>query len=60
MSKNKFFVRDDVWNPMVKLMNNHGWKRVREEARKLLDDYNTASGIRIKKEMEIKLRKHNY
>jgi hypothetical protein len=50
--------RADVWNPMVKLMNEHPDADVRAKAKMLLGHYNTASGKRMKRELEMMLQEH--
>ena len=52
--------RADVWNPMVKLMNEHPDEDVRAKAKMLLGQYNTAGGRRIKDELEFMLQEHGY
>ena len=53
--------RTDVWNPMVKLMNQHPDAEVRRKAEILLGQYNTAGGIRrIKGELEFMLQEYGY
>lgn len=44
-------IRNDVWNPMVKLINEHSDEDVRARAKMLLGQYNTAGGARIKSEL---------
>ena len=51
--------RSDVWNPMVKLKNEHPDEDVRKYAEMLLGQYNTAGGSIIKHELEAFLQKHN-
>lgn len=52
--------RTDVWNPMVKLMNEHPDKDVRENAKMLLEQYNTAGGNRMRDELVFMLNKYGY
>lgn len=52
--------RSDVWNPMVKLMNEHPDEDVRAKAKMLLGQYNTAGGRMIKDELEFMLQEHGY
>ena len=54
------YSRQDVWNPMVKLMNDHKDRDVRIRAEQLLKQYNTAGGRTIKDELEFMLREHGY
>ncbi len=41
----------DVWNSMVKLINEHPDECVKERAKMLLSQYNTAGGRMIKTEL---------
>ncbi len=52
--------RSDVWNPMIKLMNEHPDENVRHKAKMLLSQYNTASGRMIKDELEFMLQYYGY
>jgi len=52
--------RTDVWNSMIKLINEHPKKDVRTKAKMLLSQYNTAGGIRIKDELEFMLQEYGY
>ena len=52
--------RTDVWNSMVKLMNQHPDAEVRRKAEILLGQYNTAGCIRIKGELEFMLQEYGY
>ncbi len=52
--------RSDVWNPMVKLMNEHPDESVKHKAKILLLQYNTAGGRRIKDELEFMLQYYGY
>lgn len=52
--------RADVWNPMIKLINEHPDEDVRKKAKLLLAQYNTASGSRIKDELEFMLQQYGY
>jgi len=51
-------IRKDVWNPMIKLIKKSNNEDVKKEAGMLLEQFNTVTGGRIKKELEIFLRKH--
>ena len=52
--------RADVYNSMVKLMNEHPDENVRVKAKMLLGQYNTAGGIRIKNELVSMLQEYGY
>lgn len=52
--------REDVYNPMVKLINNHKDNAVKSKATMLLSQYNTAGGRRIKSELVNFLNEHGY
>jgi len=52
--------RCDVWNPMIKLIQETKNPEVCEHAKMLLKQYNTASGIRIKHELDNYLVANGY
>lgn len=57
---NTLKIRYDVWNPMVKLINEHPDENVKNKAKMLLKQYNTSGGSRIKCELEFMLQEYGY
>lgn len=59
MNQNKE-IRSDVWNPMVKLINETKDPKIKDHAEMLLRQYNSSGGLMIKGELENFLTKHGY
>ena len=52
--------RNDVWNPMVKFINQTKDSKLKTHAQMLLNQYNTSGGSMIEQELEFFLQSNNY
>jgi hypothetical protein len=60
MRKTEIKPRQDVWNPMIKLVNSTKSEEVKSIGKMLLSQYNTAGGRMIKHELEYFLQQNRF